>query len=52
VTEPSGRATPAGFFEWELSGGLLSDDVVRWAAAAMARYMAGKVSEDDMCLKW
>lgn len=39
----------AGFFEWELSGGLLSDEVVRWARGRYAEYMAGKVSEDDMC---
>lgn len=39
----------ASFFEWELSGGLLSDDVVRWARGRYAEYMAGKVSEDDMC---
>jgi phosphoserine phosphatase len=39
----------AGFFEWELSRGLLSDDVVRWARGRYAEYVAGKVSEDDMC---
>lgn len=38
-----------GFFEWELSRGLVSDDVVRWAWARYADYLAGKVSEDDMC---
>ena len=39
----------AEFFEWELSRGLVSDDVVRWARARYADYLAGKVSEDDMC---
>ena len=38
-----------GFFEWELNRGLVSDDVVRWARARYAEYLAGKVSEDDMC---
>ena len=38
-----------GFFEWELTRGLVSDDVVRWARARYADYLAGKVSEDDMC---
>jgi HAD superfamily phosphoserine phosphatase-like hydrolase len=37
------------FFDWELSRGLLSDDVARWARARYAEYKAGKVSEDDMC---
>ena len=39
----------AGFFEWELSRGLVSDEIVRWALARYADYLAGKVSEDDMC---
>jgi len=38
-----------GFFEWELNRGLVSDDVVRWARARYTDYLAGKVSEDDMC---
>jgi len=38
-----------GFFEWELNRGLVSDDIVRWAWARYADYLAGKVSEDDMC---
>lgn len=38
-----------GFFEWELNRGLVSDDVVRSAWARYAEYLAGKVSEDDMC---
>ena len=38
-----------GFFDWELERGLVSDDVVRWARARYADYLAGKVSEDDMC---
>jgi len=39
----------AGFFEWELSRGLVSVETVRWARARYADYLAGKVSEDDMC---
>src|SRR6266849_8578242 len=39
----------AGFFEWELSRGLVSEETVRWARARYADYQAGKVSEDDMC---
>ncbi|MGH9537553.1 MAG: HAD family hydrolase [Terriglobales bacterium] len=39
----------AGFFEWELSRGLVSDETVRWARSRYADYLAGKVSEDDMC---
>ncbi len=38
-----------GFFEWELNRGLVSADIVRWAWARYADYLAGKVSEDDMC---
>ncbi|MGH9547229.1 MAG: HAD family hydrolase [Terriglobales bacterium] len=38
-----------GFFDWELSRGLVADDIVRWARARYAEYLAGKVSEDDMC---
>lgn len=38
-----------GFFDWELRRGLVADDVVRWARARYADYLAGKVSEDDMC---
>ena len=38
-----------GFFDWELSRGLVPDDVVRWARARYVDYLAGKVSEDDMC---
>ena len=38
-----------GFFDWELSRGLVPDEVVRWARARYADYLAGKVSEDDMC---
>ena len=39
----------AGFFYWELDRGLVSDDVARWARPRYADYVAGKVSEDDMC---
>ncbi len=38
-----------GFFDWELTRGLVSDDVVRWARARYEQYLAGRVSEDDMC---
>jgi HAD superfamily phosphoserine phosphatase-like hydrolase len=38
-----------GFFDWELTKGVLSDDIVRWARQRYADYKAGKVSEDDMC---
>jgi phosphoserine phosphatase len=38
-----------GFFDWELSRGLVGGDVVRWARARYVDYLAGKVSEDDMC---
>ena len=38
-----------GFFAWELSRGVVSDEVVRWARKRYADYKAGKVSEDDMC---
>jgi HAD superfamily phosphoserine phosphatase-like hydrolase len=37
------------FFDWELSRGVVSPDIVRWARARYADYKAGKVSEDDMC---
>jgi phosphoserine phosphatase len=38
-----------GFFDWELKRGLVADDVVLWARARYEEYLAGKVSEDDMC---
>jgi phosphoserine phosphatase len=38
-----------GFFTWEMKQGLVSDEIVRWARARYADYLAGKVSEDDMC---
>lgn len=38
-----------GFFDWELTRGLVAEDVVRWARGRYADYLAGKVSEDDMC---
>ena len=38
-----------GFFDWELTRGVLPDDVVGWARARYADYKLGKVSEDDMC---
>ncbi|MGA8152926.1 MAG: HAD-IB family phosphatase [Terriglobales bacterium] len=38
-----------GFFSWELTRGVVSDEVVRWARQRYADYKAGRVSEDDMC---
>jgi phosphoserine phosphatase len=38
-----------GFFDWELIRGLVPNDVVRWARARYQDYLAGTVSEDDMC---
>ena len=38
-----------GFFDWELKRGLVADDVVQWARARYVDYLAGNVSEDDMC---
>lgn len=38
-----------GFFDWELKGGLVSDEIVRWARARYADYKIGTVSEDAMC---
>ena len=37
-----------GFFEWELTRGMVSDETVRRARARYAEYLAGKVSEDDL----
>jgi phosphoserine phosphatase len=39
-----------GFFDWELRRGLVSEERVRWARARHSEYLAGRVSEDDMCL--
>ncbi len=39
----------AGFFEWEMRHGLVSNEVIRWARGRYADYLAGNVSEDDMC---
>ena len=38
-----------GFLAWELTRGVVSDEVVRWARQRYADYKAGRVSEDDMC---
>lgn len=38
-----------GFFDWELTRGIVSDEIVRWARPRYADYKAGKVKEDDMC---
>jgi HAD superfamily phosphoserine phosphatase-like hydrolase len=37
------------FFEWELSHGVVPEEVVRWGRARYADYIAGKVDEDTMC---
>jgi HAD superfamily phosphoserine phosphatase-like hydrolase len=37
------------FFDWEMRRGMVSDETVRWARARYVEYLAGKVSEDDMC---
>jgi phosphoserine phosphatase len=38
-----------GFFDWELTRGVVPDEIVRWARPRYADYKAGQVSEDDMC---
>lgn len=38
-----------GFFDWELTRGIVSEEVVRWARPRYADYKAGKVDEDTMC---
>jgi phosphoserine phosphatase len=38
-----------GFFRWELTRGVVSDDVARRIMARHDDYLAGNVSEDDMC---
>jgi len=37
------------FFDWELRRGIISEETVRWARSRHQDYLAGKVSEDDMC---
>src|SRR5579863_9593184 len=37
------------FFRWELTRGVVSDDVARRIMARHDDYLAGNVSEDDMC---
>ena len=37
------------FFDWEMRRGMIPDETVRWARARYQEYLAGKVSEDDMC---
>src|SRR5271167_2674135 len=37
------------FFRWELERGVVSDEVARRIKARHDDYLAGKVSEDDMC---
>jgi len=38
-----------GFFNWELTQGVVSDEIVHWAKPRYADYRSGKVIEDDMC---
>src|SRR6266852_9500664 len=38
-----------GFFDWELTRGVVSDEIVRWARPRYADYKAGRVDEDTMC---
>ena len=38
-----------GFFSRELSQGLVSDEIVRWARQRYADYKSGQVAEDVMC---
>src|SRR5580700_5232068 len=38
-----------GFFSRELSQGLVSDEIVKWARPRYANYKAGRVAEDVMC---
>ena len=38
-----------GFFRWEMDRGLVSEETIRWAKSRYQDYVAGKVSEDDMC---
>ena len=38
-----------GFFDWELTQGLVSDGMARWARPRYADYKAGKVDEEIMC---
>ncbi len=37
------------FFDWEMRRGMVSDETVRWARARYVDYLAGKVTEDEMC---
>jgi HAD superfamily phosphoserine phosphatase-like hydrolase len=38
-----------GFFDWELTKGVVSSEVERWARPRYADYKAGKVAEEIMC---
>src|SRR5215471_18207155 len=38
-----------GFFSWELTQGIVSDDIVLWAGPRYADYRAGNVPEEVMC---
>lgn len=38
-----------GFLDWELTRGVVSEDIVRWARPRYADYKAGKVAEEQMC---
>jgi phosphoserine phosphatase len=37
------------FFRWELSQGIVSDEIVRWAGPRYEQYRAGRVPEEVMC---
>ena len=39
----------ADFFYWEIERGLVSREMARWAHARYREYVAGKVSEEQMC---
>ena len=38
-----------GFFDWELTRGLVSEEIVRWARPRYTDYKNGKVAEEIMC---
>jgi len=38
-----------GFFRWEMDRALVSEETIRWAKSRYQDYLAGKVSEDEMC---
>jgi len=38
-----------GFLDWEVTRGVVSEDIARWVRPRYADYKAGKVSEEQMC---